>query len=258
MAPKSSGKKSRIYWLPNVITTCGLFSGFYAIVQAMNMRFDLAAIAIFVALTFDVLDGRVARITRTESDFGAEYDSLSDMVAFGAAPALIIYEWGLRGMDKFGWFAAFVYCGCAALRLARFNTARPSSDKFFFRGLPSPAAAGLLAGFVWTVEVYNFHLANLEWLTWALTVFAGASMVSNIPYYSGKDINIRKAVPFWVIVLSGFVIIISFQITENIPEVLFVFFAVYAVSGYIRFLVAGAGLKDRDKNSVQKSQENSD
>ena len=111
--------------MPNVITTCGLFSGFYAIVQAMNMRFDLAAIAIFVALTFDVLDGRVARITRTESDFGAEYDSLSDMVAFGAAPALIIYEWGLRGMDKFGWFAAFVYCGCAALRLARFNTAHP-------------------------------------------------------------------------------------------------------------------------------------
>ena len=237
ISSKTAQKKSRIYWLPNLITTCGLFSGFYAIVQAMNMNFDLAAIAIFVALMFDVLDGRVARITRTESDFGAEYDSLSDMVAFGAAPALIIYEWSLKGMGKFGWFAAFAYCGCAALRLARFNTTpiNTGEEKNFFRGLPSPAAAGLLAGFVWTVEAYDFFIFNLDWIVWGIALFAGGSMVSNIPFYNGKGINIRKAVPFWVVVLIIFVIILTFQITENLPEVFFVFFGLYSLSGYIHY-----------------------
>ncbi len=255
MPPKKPPKKSRIYWLPNIITTCGLFAGFYAIVQAMNLRFELAAIAIFIALMFDVLDGRVARITRTESDFGAEYDSLSDMVAFGAAPALIIYEWSLKGMGKFGWFAAFVYCGCAALRLARFNTGSGGIEKGFFRGLPSPAAAGLLAGFVWTVEVYDFSMRYLEWMSWGLTLFAGASMVSNVGFYSGKDINIRKAVPFWVVVLMVFVIIISFQITENLPEVLLGFFTLYAISGYIGLLAKKTFRRNFQEKSINKPDE---
>ena len=234
MVTKSPQKKSRIYWLPNAITTCGLFSGFYAIVQAMNLDFELAAIAIFIALFFDMLDGRVARITRTESAFGAEYDSLSDMVAFGAAPALILYEWALKKLGELGWFAAFVYCVCAALRLARFNTTKDMSEKDFFQGLPSPAAAGLLAGLVWTMEVYSFPFDYLGWIAWGLTLFTGASMVSNFKYYSGKNIDIRKAVPFWVVVLIAFLIITGFQITDNLPELLFIFFLIYAVSGYLR------------------------
>jgi len=144
-------RRTGIYWLPNAITTLALFAGFYAIVQAMNGRFELAAIAVFVAMVLDGMDGRVARLTRTQSPFGAEYDSLSDMVSFGAAPALVIYEWALKGMGRMGWVAAFVYCACAALRLARFNTNIGVIDKRFFQGLPSPAAAGLIAGFVWTM-----------------------------------------------------------------------------------------------------------
>ena len=252
MSGRINLKKSRIYWLPNVITTCGLFSGFYAIVQAMNLRFELAAMAIFVAMVFDILDGRVARITRTESDFGAEYDSLSDMVAFGAAPALIMYEWGLKGMNKFGWFAAFVYCGCAALRLARFNTAPSDTEKGFFRGLPSPAAAGLLAGYVWTVEVYGFTFEYFVWACWAITLFAGASMVSNIQYYSAKDMDLRKTVPFWVLVLMIFLTFVTFQITENLPEILFLFFTLYALSGYLGFAITFL-TKRKNKKTVPKS-----
>ena len=135
-------RRQGIYWLPNAITTCGLFAGFYAIVQAMNLRFELAAMGIFAAMVFDGLDGRVARLTRTQSEFGAEYDSLSDMVAFGAAPALVLYEWELKGMGKLGWLAAFVFCGCAALRLARFNTNMGIVDKRFFRACQAPRRPG--------------------------------------------------------------------------------------------------------------------
>ena len=158
-----------------MITTAALFAGFYAIVQAMNNRFEAAAVAIFVAMVFDGLDGRVARLTRTQSAFGAEFDSLSDMVSFGVAPALVIYEWALQGMGKLGWIAAFVYCACAALRLARFNTNIDVVDKRFFQGLPSPAAAALVAG----LRLVHGDLrptsgADVRWLAWALTVFAGA------------------------------------------------------------------------------------
>jgi CDP-diacylglycerol---serine O-phosphatidyltransferase len=226
-----------IYWLPNAITTCGLFAGFFAIVQAMNLRFELAAMGIFVAMVFDGMDGRVARLTRTQSAFGAEYDSLSDMVAFGAAPALVIYEWALKGMGKLGWFAAFVYCGCAALRLARFNTNLGTVDKRFFQGLPSPAAAALIAGFVWAMESYDVPRRELPWLAWALAVFAGFTMVSSIKFYSGKDVNLRKAVPFWVVVMIAFSVVAVVQIADNLPEVLFAVFFIYAVSGYAYWFV---------------------
>src|SRR4051794_18920016 len=162
----------------------------------MNLQFELAAKGIFAAMVFDGLDGRVARLTRTQSEFGAEYDSLSDMVSFGAAPALVIYEWSLKGMDKVGWFAAFVYCACAALRLARFNTNIDVVDKRFFQGLPSPAAAGLIAGLVWAMESYDVARADIPLLAWALTLFAGITMVSSVRFYSGKDINLRKRGPF--------------------------------------------------------------
>src|SRR5713101_3758808 len=187
-------RRRGIYLLPNLFTTAALFAGFYAIVMAMNQRFDNAAVAVFIAMILDTLDGRVARLTRTQSAFGAEYDSLSDMVCFGAAPALIIYEWALKDLGRFGWIAAFVYCAGAALRLARFNTNIDVIDKRFFQGLPSPAAAGLLAGLVWAMEAYDVARADVPWLAWALTLFAGFTMVSNIRFYSGKDINLRKSV----------------------------------------------------------------
>src|SRR5512147_591514 len=183
-----------IYLLPNLFTTGALFAGFYAIVQAMNGRFEFAAVAIFIAMVLDGLDGRVARLTHTQSEFGAEYDSLSDMVSFGVAPSILMYEWAFRDLGKWGWFAAFIYCVGAALRLARFNTNIDVVDKRFFQGLPSPAAAALVAGFVWVMPDNGFSGQELRWVAAALTVFAGLSMVSNVPFYSFKDINLRKSV----------------------------------------------------------------
>src|SRR5881296_260331 len=193
---KNRIRRRGIYLLPNLFTTAALFGGFYAIVQAMNQRFDQAAVAIFVAMVLDGLDGRVARLTKTQSAFGAEYDSLSDMVSFGAAPALIVYEWALKGMGKLGWIAAFVYVAGAALRLARFNTMLDVADKRWFTGLPSPAAAALVAGLVWIVDDYAVDPANLKWLVWTVTVFAGLTMVSNVKYWSFKSINLKRSVPF--------------------------------------------------------------
>ena len=221
------------FWLPNAITTVALFSGFYAIVQAMNSRFDAAAAAIFVAMVFDGLDGRVARLTHTQSDFGAELDSLSDMVAFGAAPALVIYEWSLRGLGKVGWAAAFAYCACAALRLARFNTNIGTVDKRYFQGLPSPAAAAVVAGFVWAMEAFHQPGRQLDWIAAALTLFTAFTMVSNVRFYSGKDINIRKTVPFWQVVLVPVLVAAVFFLSDNLPEMLFVVALLYATSGYV-------------------------
>lgn len=227
-----ASRRQRFFWLPNAITICGLFSGFYAIVQAMNHRFELAAIGIFAAMIFDGLDGRVARLTNTQSDFGAQFDSLADMVAFGAAPALVLYEAELRSIGgKLAWIAAFVYVGCAALRLARFNTNADTIDKRFFQGLPSPAAAGLIAGFIWSISAYDF--GGVPWLAWGLAVFAGFTMVSNIRYYSGKEINVRKAVPFSVVVLIAFLVILLIHLADNLPELLFLSFLAYALSGYV-------------------------
>jgi CDP-diacylglycerol--serine O-phosphatidyltransferase len=226
-----------IYWLPNAITTAALFAGFYAIVQAMNGRFAVAAGAIFVAMVFDGLDGRVARLTRTQSAFGAEFDSLSDMVSFGAAPALVIYEWAMRDLGKYGWAVAFAYCACAALRLARFNTNLAVVDKRFFQGLPSPAAAALVAGFVWASDTYQFTGAQVRFIAVAVTVVAAFTMVSDIPFWSGKDINLRRSVPFWVIVLIALGVAFLFFVADNLPELLFTMAAIYAASGYVLWVV---------------------
>ncbi len=223
-----------IYLLPNLFTTGALFAGFYAIVQAMNGRFDHAAAAIFIAMVLDGLDGRVARLTRTQSAFGAEYDSLSDMVSFGVAPALVMYSFALKGMGKLGWIAAFIYCAGAALRLARFNTLLEVQDKRWFQGLPSPAAASLVAGMVWVAADNHFHGADLRWPAWALTLFAGLTMVGNLKFYSGKNINLRKSVPFIVIVLIALFITL---ISVDPPIVLFLLFLAYGVSGYVYGLV---------------------
>jgi len=226
---KNRIRRRGIYLLPNLFTTAALFAGFYAIVQAMNGRFQDASIAIFVAMVLDGLDGRVARLTKTQSAFGAEYDSLADMVSFGAAPALVVYEWALRGLGKPGWVAAFVYVAGAALRLARFNTMLEVADKRYFQGLPSPAAAALVAGFVWVIDDYGVDPESVRWGAWAVTIFAGLTMVSNFKYYSFKTINLRRSVPF-VVVLG---LVLSFVLVSLQPSaVLFAGFVIYAISGY--------------------------
>ena len=247
----NAGLRARgIYLLPNLFTSAALFSGFFAIVQAMNGHFELAAIAIFIAMVLDGLDGRVARMTNTQSAFGAEYDSLSDMVSFGVAPALILYVWALKPLGKLGWLAAFMYCACAALRLARFNTKLEDEhqDKRYFQGLPSPGAAALLAGFVWVSYEYGvsgrdvfFGILQWKWMAWGITVFAGASMVTDLRYYSGKDINLKHSVPFFVILGIMLVMVL---VSYSPPEVLFFVMVVYALSGYVLWV------RDKLKNKA--------
>ncbi|MEW1784199.1 CDP-diacylglycerol--serine O-phosphatidyltransferase [Arthrobacter sp. NPDC080086] len=225
-------RRRGIYLLPNAFTTAALFAGFFAIVQAMNLNFETAAIAIFAAMVLDGMDGRVARITNTQSAFGEQFDSLSDMVSFGVAPALVMYEWILRDLGKWGWLAAFVYCAGAALRLARFNTNIGSVDKRFFQGMPSPAAAALIAGFVWLAIDNKLPVKELwmPWVAFGLTLYAGLSMVSNAPFYSGKALDVRHRVPFGVMVL---VLVLFVVISSDPPVALFGLFVGYAVSGYL-------------------------
>jgi len=226
-------RRKGVYILPNLFTLAALFGGFYAIVMAMNGRFEQAAIGVFCAMVLDSLDGRVARLTNTQSTFGEQMDSLSDMVSFGAAPALIVYEWALKGLGKLGWIAAFIYCACAALRLARFNTNLTVVDKRFFQGLPSPAAAALVMGFIWVLDDLGFAGGlEGEWLAWttfALTLYAGLTMVTNVPFYSFKDVSFRRSVPFVVIVAIALGIAL---LATHTPAVLFSVFVVYGFSGY--------------------------
>lgn len=227
-------RRRGIYLLPNLFTTGALFAGFYAIVMAMNARFDQAAVGIFVAMVLDGLDGRIARLTRTQSAFGAEYDSLSDMVSFGAAPALVMYVWALQPMGRLGWIASFVYCAGAALRLARFNTTLETADKRFFQGLPSPAAAALCAGLVWLSDDLGIvRETTLRSVACAVTLFAGITMVSNVPFYSFKDINLRRSVPFWAILVIVLGLIL---ISINPPVILFLGFVAYGLSGYVHWI----------------------
>ena len=227
-------RRRGIYVLPNLFTTAALFCGFFAIVQAMKGNYEPAAIAIFVAMVLDGLDGRVARLTHTQSAFGAEYDSLSDMVSFGVAPALVTYDWALKDLGRLGWIAAFIYCAGAALRLARFNSSAEATDKRFFQGLPSPAAAALVAGFVWVMIDLGVAGSDVRWMACALVVFAGITMVTNVRFYSFKDFNLRRSVPFVSIVAIALAIaLLSYE-----PSVaLFGLFVVYALSGYALMLL---------------------
>jgi CDP-diacylglycerol--serine O-phosphatidyltransferase len=232
LAPRPS---RRIYLLPNALTTASLFAGFYAIIQAMNQHFEQAAVAIFVSMVLDGLDGRVARLTNTQSAFGEQYDSLSDMVAFGVAPAVVMYEWALRGLGKWGWIAAFIYVAGAALRLARFNTNIGVVDRRFFQGLPSPASGALIAGLIWVAtdlketRWISATGADLAWLAWLMTVYAGITMVSNAPFYSFKTFNLRRSVPF-IFVLA--LVLLFALVSTDPPLVLFTLFLLYGVSGY--------------------------
>ncbi len=235
--PKETRKKMSkgIYLLPNLFTTGALFAGFYAIIAAMNGRFEIAAIAIFLAGLLDGLDGRVARLTNTQSAFGAEFDSLSDMVSFGVAPALIVYLWSLvyrrdvsNFMGKLGWLAAFIYATSTALRLARFNTQVGVADKRYFQGLACPAAAAVVMGAVWVCESYGIAGEDVVYAALVLTIALGALMVSRFSYYSFKDFDMRERVPF--VALLAVVLVFVFLSIET-ATVLFCFFFLYMLSG---------------------------
>ncbi len=232
------GRKERhrgIYLLPNLFTTGALFAGFYAVVAGMHNRFETAAVAIFIAMVFDGLDGRVARLTNTQSKFGAEYDSLSDMVSFGVAPALVMFSWALGELGKFGWIVAFIYVACAALRLARFNTQIDTADKNFFSGLASPAAAAVVAGMVWVCAEAGWVGEELPQLmallAGCLTALVGFLMISSLKYHSFKGVDLRGRVPFVVLLL----IVIGYGVIMlDPPSVLLTGFLVYALSGPAR------------------------
>ncbi|MBP7914102.1 MAG: CDP-diacylglycerol--serine O-phosphatidyltransferase [Vitreoscilla sp.] len=227
-------RRKGIYALPNAITLSALFASFYAIVMAMNGRFETACIAIFAAAVLDSLDGRVARMTNTQSAFGEQMDSLADMVSFGAAPALIVYQWALKDMGKLGWIPAFVYIAGAALRLARFNVNIGVVDKRFFQGLPSPAAAALVMGLIWVVDDAGVKGASkVDWATWSaffVTLYAGLTMVTNAPFYSFKVFGGRRTVPFIVLVAIALGIAV---VSLDPPRVLFALFCAYGLSGYV-------------------------
>jgi CDP-diacylglycerol--serine O-phosphatidyltransferase len=223
-----TNKPRGTYLLPNLLTTAGLFSGFYAVVMSMNGNFESAAVAIFVAMIFDGLDGRVARITNTQSAFGAEYDSMADMVSFGVAPALVAYNYGMTDLGKIGWLAAFIYVAGAALRLARFNTQVETADKRFFQGLASPAAAALVAGMVWCGMDYGLSGDDYGIIIALVTGASGLLMVSNFKYNSFKEVDWNGKVPFVAILL----VILVFIIVATAPSlVLFIVFILYAVAG---------------------------
>ena len=236
-APLNPVKPRRrgIYLLPNLLTTGGLFAGFYAIVAAMSDKFEQAAIAVFIAMVLDGLDGRVARMTKTESAFGAEYDSLADMVSFGLAPALVMYAWSLSSLQqyswqwgKLGWLGAFVYAAGAALRLARFNTRIGSTDKRYFQGLPSPAAAAVIVGLVWVMFDLNIPGRDVAFIALPITILTGLLMVSKISYYSFKDVDPGHRVPFFFMLI----IVLIFVLASIDPtKVLFGCFFLYALSG---------------------------
>lgn len=239
-APKESStvlvrgrlRDNSIYLLPNAFTLAALFAAFFAITQAMHGHYGTAAVSVFIAMLLDGMDGRVARWTHSQSAFGAQLDSLADMVSFGVAPALIAYKWQLFQLGKIGYSVAFIYCACAALRLALFNTLIGKADKRWFIGIPSPTAAALVIGLVWVNQSFE-KLPYVTWLCLAVTLFAGLSMVVQIPFWSFKEINVRSKVPFFVMILAVIGLLV---VTWQPSLVLFIFFLGYALSGYVHYV----------------------
>jgi CDP-diacylglycerol---serine O-phosphatidyltransferase len=237
-------KNKGIYLLPNMLTTAALFAGFYAIVAAMNNKFETSAIALFIALIFDGLDGRVARLTGTESAFGAQYDSLSDMLCFGVTPALMVYSWGLYSLGKLGWLAAFIYTAAVALRLARFNTQLDIADKKYFTGLPCPPPAAAVAGMVWIMTDFGIPGRMISEIVAVITVLLAVLMVSNIKYYSFKELDFKGNVPFAVILIAALVIPI---IAWDPSKMLFGIAFIYSMSGLVIWILSWLGLKKKPK-----------
>ena len=240
-------RRRGIYLLPNLFTTGSLFSGFYAIISAINGHFDSAVIAIFFAMILDGLDGRVARLTNTQSAFGAQYDSMSDMLSFGVAPALVMYLWSLSSLGKLGLFAAFVHTAGGALRLARFNTQLTSADKRYFQGLASPAAAAIIAGFIWLSLEHEYSPESVKYLALILTFSTGLLMVSNFRYSSFKEIDLKREVPF--IMAIAIMLCISFILAQP-QTMLFILFLGYAISGPLVTLV----MRRRKKLQARRNQ----
>ena len=241
-----------IYLLPSILTTFGMFAGFYSIIASINGDFTLAAISIMVAMLWDTLDGRVARLTNTQSDFGAEYDSLADLVSFGMAPALLVYEWSLSDLGRIGWLAAFLFLACAALRLARFNTQVGISEKRYFQGLPSPAAAGVIASMIW-LKFWNFEYfygiaAFSYYIGVGITIICGLLMVSNVRYYSFKEFDSKKAsFRFLLAIILGIIVLLS---RPNI--FLFTGFFLYMLSGPF-ITIMGLNKKRIEKKQTKSS-----
>ena len=252
MTEKIQSKRG-IYLLPSVLTTFGMFAGFYSIISSINGEFTIAAISIMIAMMWDTLDGRVARLTNTRSAFGAEYDSLADLVSFGLAPALLVYEWSLYELGRFGWLAAFVYLACAALRLARFNTQVGIADKRFFQGLPSPAAAGVIASMIW-LKIWTFASFDSEvislgyYLGAGITILCGILMVSNVRYYSFKELDSKKASFRFLLLIVLSLIILMYK--PNI--ILFTGFFLYLLSGPF-ITVAGLNKRRIEKKQIKGS-----
>lgn len=247
-ALKNRIRRRGMFALPSMFTLGCLFFGFFGIVQAMNLRFDYASMSIFVAMVMDSLDGRVARMTNTQTAFGAELDSIADMVSFGAAPALIIYEWALKSLPspRIALAAAFIYAACAALRLARFNVQIGIIDKRFFNGLPSPAAAAVVAGFVLLMDDLNIDGKDIAWWAFAVTLVAGISMVTTAKFFSFKSMG-RRAISFTAIALLavGFGIVLMHP-----PTVIFAVFVTYLASGYVVWIwhaLRGGGAPQQGK-----------
>lgn len=231
---KNALRHRGIYLLPNLFTTGALFAGFYAITSAIGGRYETAAVAIFIAMILDSLDGRVARLTNTQSEFGAQYDSLSDMVSFGVAPALVMYLWAFTSLGRVGLFAAFVHTAGAALRLARFNTQIASADKRYFQGLPSPAAAAILAGFIALSLDQGYNGESFKYLALLLTMSTGLLMVSNFRYSSFKEVDLKGRVPFVMTIIV--MLVIAFVMAQP-QTMLFLLFLGYAISGPVFTLV---------------------
>lgn len=242
---KKKNIRSRgIYLLPNLFTVTALFAGFYSVVAAMRGHFDNAAIAIFVAMVMDSLDGRIARFTGTQTAFGAQFDSLSDMVSFGIAPALVSYTWALNHLGKIGWLAAFIYAVSTALRLARFNIQLGKVDKRYFIGLPSPAAAAVVASMVWVGDDFNLVGVPVFIVALIITILFGLLMVSSFRYRSFKDLNLKDKVPFIVILL---IVLIYVLISIDPPEILFFIALLYGLSGPVMWLLRKWRLKRRNE-----------
>ncbi|WP_426287116.1 CDP-diacylglycerol--serine O-phosphatidyltransferase [Luteibacter sp. E-22] len=247
-----------IYLLPNLFTTGAMFAGFYAIVSAINGHYAVAALAVFVAGILDGMDGRVARMTNSQSEFGVQYDSLSDLVSFGLAPALVMYTWALSSLvaygpvwGKIGWAAAFIYAVCAALRLARFNTQVGVADKRYFQGLASPAAAGLCMSFVWTMEKFDIPGPSVAFFAMPLAVVAGLLMVSNVRYYSFKAWPKGDRVPFiWLIAAVLIVVLLLI----DTARVLFAVAVIYTVSGPVMTLWGRAAHRRRTRRHAKASE----
>lgn len=241
-----------IYLLPSILTTFGMFAGFYSIIASINGDFTLAAISIMVAMLWDALDGRVARLTNTQSDFGAQYDSLADLVSFGVAPALLVYEWSLSDLGRIGWLAAFIFLACAALRLARFNTQVGISDKRYFQGLPSPAAAGVIASMIWLkfwkFEYFDFGIVSLSYYVGVgITIVCALLMVSNVRYYSFKELDSKKASFRFLLA-----IVLSLIVLLSKPNIfLFTGFFVYMLSGLF-ITIVGLNKKRIEKKNIKR------